>query len=292
LKANINQSLGADRFENRTLKLRRQTHAIRGKLLDLWQPDIPMLLKAFKESSKNGYHASLYPNNRGNGLLGRDHLQQLIPSVVTDENGAFELSGIGDDQLVTLTLAGERVQAQVINVLGRTMETARIPHIAFHAVGAKDVYTGRDFTLAVGPSVAVEGVVTDYDTGEPIAGAVISVIRLFGGDKSQERLDTRHFRAVADQKGRFRITGLPPGQKHVLRAVPPTSQPYLTAAHEVSLSLDDGDVKEIEVKVKKGIWIEGQLTDKQTGKPLSGTVDYQLGQTRIETRHLDGPQSY
>jgi len=293
LQARIDRSLGAGRFENRTLKLRPESQPIRGRLLNLdghplpnvtvlveslSQPDIPLLLKAFEETSKDGFYAAINATGVGVGGLARGELQQLIPPATTDENGEFELDGIGDDQLVTLTFADERVQAQVVNVLGRTMETVRLPHTPFHSDGTKDVYAGRDLTYAVGPAVPVEGVVTDYDTGEPVARTVISVERLFseggGADEGQLRLDTRHMRTVTDEQGHFRITGMPPGIGHVLEAVPPRSEPYLMASQNVSLSVDDGDAKEIKIRVKKGIWIEGRVTDKQSGEPLSGTVDY------------------
>ncbi len=293
LQAHIDKSLGAGRFASHTLKLRPAEQPIRGRLLDLdghplpnvtvlverlRQPDIPLLLKAFKETSKDGFYAAVNATGVGVGGLARDELQKLIPPVTTDENGAFELAGIGDDQLVSLTFAGERVQAQVVHVLGRSMETVRIPHVPSYPNGAKDVFAGRDFTYVLGPSVTVEGVVKDYDTGEPVARTLVKVERLFseggGSTEGQLRLDTRHMRTMTDTDGRFRITGMPPGTGHVLEAKPPKSEPYLMASHDVTLSLDDGPAKEIEIPVKKGIWIEGKVTDKQSGKPLSGNVDY------------------
>ena len=43
---------------------------------------------------------------------------------------------------------------------------------------------------------------------------------------------------------------------------------------DVSLSLKDGDAKRIEIQVQRGIWIEGRVTHKQSGEPLSATVGY------------------
>ncbi len=81
-------------------------------------------------------------------------------------------------------------------------------------------------------------------------------------------------RAVTDGQGRFRLTGMPPGEGHVVEAVPPISEPYLMTSQDVSLSLEDGDTKRIEIQVKRGIWIEGRVTDKQSGEPLLATIDY------------------
>jgi hypothetical protein len=223
LQAKVDQSLGAGRFASRTLKLRTAETPIRGRLLDLdghplpnvmvlverlQQPDIPLLLKAFKEESKDEFYAAISATVRGIGQLSRDESQKFIPPVTTDENGAFELAGIGDDQLVTLTFAGEGVQSQVLFVLGRSMETVRLPHTPFYPDGAQDVFAGRDFTYILGPSVTVEGIVKDYDTGAPLARTVVSVERLFseggGANEGQLRLDTQHMRTIYDRRLRRR----------------------------------------------------------------------------------------
>jgi hypothetical protein len=239
----------------------------------LRQPDVHRLLKAFEMSWKREVNEALSVG----GELARSELQKLIPPVTTDENGEFELRGIGDDQLVTLVFAADRVEAHPLYVLGREMEMVSLPHIVNYPGGAKDVFVGRDFTYALGPSAPVEGVVTDYDTGEPIPNFLVYVERLFKDERvenSQLRLDTHHMRAVTDGQGRFRITGMPAGDGHVLEVAPRKSAPYLMTSQDVSLSLEDGDAKRIEFQVKRGVWIEGRVTDKQSGEPLSATVGY------------------
>ena len=105
-------------------------------------------------------------------------------------------------------------------------------------------------------------------------GVLVYVDRLFKQERARLRLDTDHMRAVTDGQGRFRITGMPPGKGHVVDAVPPISEPYLLTSQDVSLSLEEGNAKRIEIQVKRGIWIEGRVTDKQTGKALLATVEY------------------
>ncbi|QDT73300.1 M56 family metallopeptidase [Lacipirellula limnantheis] len=292
LQARIDQSLGDGCFASRTLKLRPESRPVRGRLVDLEghrlpnvtvlveslrQPDIPRLLKAFEMSWKREMNEAFSVTSFGPGLLARSELQKLIPPVTTDEKGEFELRGIADDQLVELLFDADRVEARPLNVLGREMETVSLPHIENYPSGAQDVFVGRDFTYAVGPSVPVEGIVTDYDTGKPVAGVLVYVERLFKeGSVNPERLrlDTHHMRAVTDEQGRFRITGMPPGEGHVVEFIPPRSEPYFPAWQDVSLSLKDGEAKRIEIQLKRGIWIEGRVTDKQSGEPFLATVDY------------------
>ena len=185
LRARIDKALGDGRFVGRTLKLRTESQPVRGRLVDLEgnrlpnvkvsveslrQPDIPRLLKAFEMSWKQEVNEALSATAVGVGGLARSELERLIPSVTTDENGEFELNGIGDDQLVTLVFHNDRVEARPLNVLGREMKAVSLPHINSYPSGAKDVFVGREFTFPIGPSVPVEGGVTDYDTGKPVAG--------------------------------------------------------------------------------------------------------------------------
>lgn len=292
LQTRIDKALGDGRFVGRTLKLRAESQPIQGRLVDLeghplpkvtvrveslYQPDIPRLLKALEKSWKREVNEALSTTRFGVWGIARSDLQRLIPPVTTDENGEFELRGIGDDQLATLIFNSDRVEARPVYVLGREMETVSLPNDDSRPAGAKDVFMGRDFTYAVGPSVPVEGVVTDYDTGDPVVGVLVHVDRLFKeGSVNQEQLllDTHHMRAVTDRQGRFHITGMPPGEGHVLEVAPPMSEPYLMMTQDVSPSLEDGDAKRIEIQVKRGVWIEGRLTDKESGEPRFATVDY------------------
>ena len=131
------------------------------------------------------------------------------------------------------------------------------------------------------------------------------VERLFqqeGAKDSQLRLDTSHMRAVTDKQGRFRITGMPPGDGHVIEAVPPKSEPYQIVSREVTLSLEDGEEKRVDFRLKKGIWIEGRITDKQSGEAVEATVDYialkknpnsldKLGLSRVWAEQRNGTDS-
>ncbi len=292
LQSRIDKAQGNGRFANRILTLRPESKPVRGRLIDLegrplpkvnvlveslYQPDVAGLLNALKKSSKGEVNEVLSTSRFGVWGLARSELQKLIPPVTTNQNGEFELHGIGDDQLAILIFDADRIEARPLSVLGREMEMLSLPHIKNVSDGSKDVFAGRDFDYAVAPSIPVEGVVTDYDTGEPVANVLVHVDRLFkeeGVKNSQLRLDTHHMRAVTDQQGRFRITGMPPGEGHVIEAVPSKSAPFLMTSQDVSPSLTDGDAKRIEIKLKRGVWIEGRVTDKRSGEPLAVTVDY------------------
>src|SRR5439155_10735924 len=122
--------------------------------------------------------------------------------------------------------------------------------------------------LAV-PCRPVVGTVTDKDTGTPIPGAIIESYVIKGSDVAAR--DSH--RAVADKEGRYKLLGMPKGDGHQIRIKPPADQPYLTTVARVA---DGPGLEEVtvDVKLKRGVWITGKVTDKVTGKPVPSWIQY------------------
>lgn len=292
LQQNVDKLFGAGRFASQTLELPKEAGPVRGRLVDLegrplagvrvrvesiQDPEIPALLEAFEKSSSDMYYRAINNRSAIGVWISRREWRAMMPAVKTNGNGEFILRGLGRDQMATVTLSAERVAAQQFYILGREMETQRLPHIFAYPNGAKDVYVGTRFTHAVGPAVPIHGVVTEFQSGKPIANATVFVERLFRREGRntlvQLNLNTRHIRAVTDEQGRYQLTGVPPGEKHVLNVTPPKSEPWLMAQQEISIDPNQSDAT-INLKVFRGIWVEGQVTDASTGDPVKGQVDY------------------
>ena len=80
-------------------------------------------------------------------------------------------------------------------------------------------------------------------------------------------------RATTDAEGRYRLTGMARGEGYRVAVIPGRDHPYLFAAADVP----DGpglDPVTLDVGLRRGVWIEGKLTDKLTGKPVKGGVEY------------------
>jgi beta-lactamase regulating signal transducer with metallopeptidase domain len=292
LQQTIDKAVGAGRFAARTLRLPREAGPVRGRLVDLegrplkgvavmleylQNPDLALLHEGFEETSRDTVNKALYAHTLPQGWPDRSHWQALVPPVKTDDRGEFSLSGLGRDQVATVTLSGDRVEAERFFIVGTEMETKRLPHISMYPKGAQDSFVGINFALPVGPAIPVSGVVTEFKTGKPIAGATVRVERLFSREGLdtlvQLRLSTGHIRTVTDEQGRYRLDGIPPGEQHVLNAIPPTSEPRLIASQR--FSLDPGQPSAtVNMQVFRGIWIEGKVTDGDTGEPIKGCVDY------------------
>jgi protocatechuate 3,4-dioxygenase beta subunit len=286
----LDKRLGAGRFAGRTLKLPPEAGPVRGRLLDLEgralanvmvsiedidNPDPALLDQAFEQNSKDVFYQALNAHRAWTSMT-RDQWQALVPSVKTNEDGEFSLRGLGRDQMATVTFSREGVAAERLFILGKEMETKHLPHI--RPGGAMDVYVGTRFTHTVGPAVPVSGVVTEFQSGKPIAGAAVFVERLFGRDATMKgpgklRLWTNHIRTVTDDQGRYRLVGIPAGEAHVLNVIAPKSEPWLIAQQVFSLDPDQTSAK-VNVQVFRGIWLEGRVTDAATGEPVPGHVDY------------------
>src|SRR5205823_2033525 len=78
---------------------------------------------------------------------------------------------------------------------------------------------------------------------------------------------------TTDVQGRYRLTGMPKGENNKIMLVPRDDQPYLSA-HAVVPDTPGLDPVTVDFEIKRGIWIEGKITDKGTGKPVQTRVQY------------------
>ena len=74
----------------------------------------------------------------------------------------------------------------------------------------------------VEPGRPIEGLVRDAETKEPIPGAIVTAMQLFGSKMSIEGMIT----TMTDAEGRYRLVGLPKGNGHKLSVYPPLDRPY------------------------------------------------------------------
>ena len=184
-----------------------------------------------------------------------------IPPVTTDSAGRFRLSGVGRDRLALLFIEGgsiERSEALVFTTSDPGYKSSPLPGKVSRALPL----LGPRFEMTVAPGRAVEGVVRDADTQQPIAGAKVV---LYGIGLT----------AATDGQGRFRITGQPRSQLNFfnLVGVVVDGQPY------VKVVTPTGDPRGLElihteIALERGAWVEGRVVDRTTGQPVQAVVEY------------------
>ena len=161
---------------------------------------------------------------------GRGEVESSGRSVTTDDNGAFELSGLAGGRWTLRASKTGYVEQQ----FGQRSAFATTDPITL-AEGQRFV---ADFRLSRGG--AISGRVVD-EFGDPLAGANVSALRL--QSSSEGMRTTRTGTSVpSDDTGAYRIYGLPPGQYYVSINDP-------SAARMVVLTSPDSNAFQIEGQI-------------------------------------------
>ncbi|HZU39358.1 MAG TPA: sigma-70 family RNA polymerase sigma factor [Gemmataceae bacterium] len=192
----------------------------------------------------------------------------------TDANGRLRLLGIGRNRLVRAQLHGPTIASQDVCILTRAGEPFRVtewpgrPELGLPA--RITTYYGANFRLAAAPTQPITGVVRDKDTHQPLAGfTVMSTTRR--GRQVSEQFDI--VRTTTDAQGHYRLVGLPTEGRFGIMAVPTADQPYGPMS-KLAPELSPLAPAVVDFELKRGVWIEGRITDKVTGKPLRAGVEY------------------
>ena len=198
--------------------------------------------------------------------LEREHLSfsQLtshIPVVKTSESGRFEFKNIGEERMLMLRIDGATIESKLLNVLPAEMKVKTLPDYAGTDLGTT-IYYGYDFCHAAANADSVTGRVVDIETGKPIPGVKISAEPSLGGSVFVQTLE-----ATSDDSGNFTIMGIPSGRPAELMATI-DDRPYFEQRIKVAK-----DERAIDVKLKKGIWITGKVTNED-GNPIESAVFY------------------
>src|SRR5262249_13886374 len=122
---------------------------------------------------------------------------------------------------------------------------------------------GADFTYTATPGRPVEGIVIDAKTRQPVAGVVVQSEHFAGANI----WGFRDLKATSDAQGRFRLVRLPKGRGNDMIAIPTDDPPYFR--QQVSAPDPPGLAPvSVEIALHRGIWIEGKVTEKETGQPV------------------------
>jgi RNA polymerase sigma factor (sigma-70 family) len=193
--------------------------------------------------------------------------------VTTDAAGRFRITGVGRERLAILQLDGPTIASQYLRVRTRPGDAFEVPWMEaepeYGTPRMAHTYYGSDFRHVAAPTKPVVGVVRDKDTKKSLAGVTVQSEKL-----AHNPVHGRHIvRTTTDAQGRYRLVGLPTGAGNRIKVVPPRDLPYV--APEVEVPDSPGlDPVTVDVELKRGVWIEGKLTDKVTGKPLRGSLMY------------------
>ncbi len=200
---------------------------------------------------------------RGLGDLLPGFVDASEPPITTSQDGQFTLSGIGAERVVQLRLDGDAIASTEFEVVTRPSE----PITRSEGPAGPGQVFGNNFTYQAEPTKPVVGTVRDAVTGRPLPGiGVESDLRVF-------------IRTKTDPQGRFQLLGMPKAagsarrDRNQIRVMPADDQPYFPDLKDVPQT-PGLDPVVIDVKLRRGLWVTGRVTEKGTDKPAVARMGY------------------
>jgi RNA polymerase sigma factor (sigma-70 family) len=224
-----------------TLRLVKDDVPVKGRVLDLeGRPVAGAAVRVVRVTVGNDVHHSLWQPSWV-GLTG---------DVRTDRGGRFTLSGVGRGRNVLLSIEGPGIEHKL--VLAKTPAADGGPG------------PGPGVEVVVGPTKPVEGTVRVKGTGKPLAGVVV-----YG----EEGAHHRRVRAVTDERGHYRLAGLPKASAYQVTAHPMVDRGYLGISMKVA---DTEGLRPVtaDIELRRGVEVRCRLIDKETRKPVGGVLRY------------------
>ena len=195
-----------------------------------------------------------------------EFVSPMWAGIRTDDDGRFRLSGIGRERLVALRVIGSKIATKTIRVVTRHMEPIKQPAYDYPDAFSMMNYGAR-FEYRAEESRAIEGVVRDGKTGEPLAGIQVWSDRFVG-----ENIHGIHtIKTRSDESGRYRLDGMPRGKGNEIVVVP-VGFPYFTKEFDVPDPAGEGPV-ELDIDLSRGVWVTGKVTDEATN-PVAARMHY------------------
>jgi RNA polymerase sigma factor (sigma-70 family) len=248
-----------------------------GGNLDRWLAGLPLLApQSGPWKALDGLEGVSKSNLLHLHLLKQHGFDPAVPTTRTGADGRFTVRGIGRERVAVLRVEGPGIETQIVSVTTRPRQPVTVPLFTCAVItGApglnvrqEETLHGSAPTVVVGPDRRVSGVVTDVDTGKPVAGAVIRSDHAAGG-----RMDNYLAQATTDTAGRFTLTGLPMSQWTALRVESPADQPYLPAVVSITPPPGLGPVQ-VNPKLKRGVWLTGRVFDRVSKAPVRVQFNY------------------
>lgn len=194
-------------------------------------------------------------------LFWRNPSGWISGEVTTDENGRYRLSKLQPCHY-EISLHYEEPKA--------SEWVALPPFVNFSVQSGQKIVLP---TITLGKGGFLEGVVTDIETGEPIADVIISVGRVF--KQASGSVLNWIARAKTDKQGRYRVQ-VPPGEFECYIFSPPP--PYLppveflpTVSNPYKGVVKKGETVRMDFQLRKGLVVRGRVVDER-GKPIPNAV--------------------
>lgn len=215
-------------------------------------------LEAWKRESQTAIHS---------GRVCFAPLNKVLGTAKTDDQGRFELRGVGIDHLAEIEIAGSGAAQNKLYVVNQpgfdpkpvnNEVLSRRPPL----LGSRELlYSPRAEYVAI-PSKPIEGIVTDANTGKPIAD-----VRISASTRAGSRVQAR-----TDDQGRYRLVGLSKWPTYFIHANPPQNDPSLLSR---TMQVTDNEALapiRFDFVLNHGVILTGRVIDRATGKGVRSAI--------------------
>ena len=191
--------------------------------------------------------------------------------ITTGKDGAFRAAGFGAGRLASLHLEGPDIATTDLQLVTRNGDDLVGPEkITIGEGGGAEAGTeiaiepnrvyGATFRYRVTPSRVIRGVISDKETGKPLAGALVRV----GPDKREMMA------AYTDKNGRYEVQGCRKSSSYEIAAQPADAGLYFTMFSSGIPETPGLAPMTINLELPRGTPVRGKVVDERTGKPLPG----------------------
>ncbi len=207
--------------------------------------------------------------------------QSMLPPVVTDRKGCFQLSGVGSERIVHLAIHGEGIAHAALRVVARpSFDPSALNQSARKSQGAMmrasisgpaPVLYGPTFDHVAVPARIVEGVVREAGSGKLVPG-----VRIHGHIQGNAGYPSNSV-AITDKEGRYRLEGLPkiPKALLILEAKPLPDSPWLLSVQAKEADAGEGlQPARVDFTLGRGVVLKGRVIDRGTGKGVVSFVSF------------------
>jgi len=211
------------------------------------------LIKRLRENA-GAMNPTIWGEMRNALILGKD---TPVPAVHTNSDGRFRLTGVGRDRVALVAIEGESIEQSFAMVM-TSSDPAYTPFLLPADGSGERKLFGPRFDLTVDPGRVIQGVIRDGDTGRPVSGAKVRSWNIG--------------MTTSDTQGRFSIAGQPKRGGNIVEVIT-EGQPYIKVDKPIgdSPGLEPIDV---DVTLKRGVWVEGKVTNRANGGPVKAIVQY------------------
>jgi protocatechuate 3,4-dioxygenase beta subunit len=200
--------------------------------------------------------------------------QSPVPAVVTDENGSFQISGVGSERIVNLAIRGKGIAHATLPVVARlgfnpsALNKSARDRVAMMGPRIQDqppVLYGPSFEYVATPERIIEGVVREAGSGKPIPG-----VRINGSIGSRFNLG-----ALTDKEGRYRLEGMPKMKRYpYLSAFPPPDSPWIQSVVQNKEAGEGLLPVQVDFTLGRGVTLTGRVIDRVTGKGVVCSITF------------------